>query len=346
MISRVFIDNFKALRNFSFEIASISVVLIDGEAGSGKSSFCGALSFLREVALGFGSVDHIAQAYLSSLPVNGRITTFEIDFSVEGVSYQYVLRILYDRVRSEFVVENESVMCGNELRCSRAGNTATICGAGQMPFTYAIDIRTVMLATASGVNVRDPLFVVRRYLSGLSVIAPYAQLMHSDFAYPPSWVLNATGSNLPNWFAWMVQNSQAIQSLVDERIRRFIPNAVSIRLIHNAQGVLMLALQRMNAGCAYDVAFSALSSTERLKSFFAIFCAYLQSCPSCMVVMDDVLRGLDKSSRLFIVEDLIRQIETKGQLLVVSGSDDVDSLLRQNPKVKFTAGMLPRYERC
>ena len=342
MITQVYIDNFNGLRNFVLDLAGRPFVLASGNAGSGKSAFCKALLCLRDLAIGSGTVGEVAKSRISLLPAGGLQTTLRMSFLESGDSYEYLLSFSYDRSRGEFLVEKEYVNRNGQMCANREENLAKVWQAGAMPMTFALDKRTSLLTTASGVLVEDPLFVVKRYLSGMLVLAPVAELMNVDSVVPETWMLQGNGGNLPNWYAWANRVNAGLRDIADGYVKRYVADAVGVEVVTDVNGMMMFALRRLDSALqVYDVPLSALSSSEKLSVFFAVLMAYRTVYASSVVVVDDVSVMVQQDMRMKIAEDLRDTAGIGKQVVLFSTDAAVNASVWNSDKFRFVRNRSP-----
>lgn len=343
MITSIYINNFQGLKDFSFNPEMCVFLLASGETGSGKSACCKALSFLRDLAIGAGGIGDSARMYTSLLPSNGA-TTLCIEFLDNNNTYEYRLVFRYDWNKKEFVIEKEFVSCNKRIYANREENVATVWGAGSMPNTYALDRRTLLLSTASGIFVEDPIFVTKNFLSRLIVLAPASIIMRADNVYPENWLLMQDGSNLPNWSTWVYKHNANAKNLANLYIRRYLNNpGASIEMTNDCNGLPVLVLRRFNASSqAYDVLFSALSATEKLATFFSVLTAFRQIVSKSVFVIDDVWGAMQMQTRGKVVEDLRDTSNTNHQTLLFSTDESVNLANNDCVKFRFVRGNSPR----
>lgn len=344
MIGRVYINNFNGLQNFVLDLAGRPFVLASGSAGSGKSAFCRALAFLRDLAIGSGALSDVARCSVSLLPAGGLLTTFGISFLEAGHNYIYQLSFSFDRGRGEFLVDKEYVNADNALCANREENVATVWGNGVAPVTFALDRRTLLLSTASGIRGDDPLFVVKRYLSRILSLAPVAELMNVDSVMPESWMLQGNGVNLPNWYAWANRANAGFKGLVDGYVKRYVEDAVCVEVVNDVNGMMMLVLRRLNSASQfYDVPLSALSSSEKVSLFFAVLMAFRTVWPNNVVVVDDVLSAVQQNVRVKIAEDLHNVTGVGKQVVLFSSDSEVNRALFDSSKFRFVRSRSPEF---
>lgn len=344
MISSVHIDNFSGLRNFVLDLAGRPFVLASGNAGSGKSAFCKALLFLRDLAIGSGTVGEVANWRVSLLPAGGLQTTLRMSFWESGAIYEYLLSFSYDRGRGEFLVEKEYVNCNGQMCANREENLATVWRVGAMPMTFALDKRTLLLSTASGVLADDPLFAVKRYLSRMFVLAPVAEMMNVDYVLPETWILQGNGGNLPSWYGWACRNLTGFKDGANGYVRRYVSDAIGVEVPNDFHGMSYLALRRSDFAASWrDIPFSALSSSEKLSVFFASLMAFRTLYPSSVVVVDDVIGGMQQDTRMKIVEDLHDTAGIGKQVVLFSTDAAVNASVWNSDKFRFVRNRSPEF---
>lgn len=109
MLSRIFVDNFRALVNFELRAARLSLLL--GENGSGKTTLLDVLGGLRDfIVLGRTTTELFA--YTRTKWEVREIQRFELDFQTSGGTYRYLLEIHH--VMEQPVIRSESVSFDNE----------------------------------------------------------------------------------------------------------------------------------------------------------------------------------------------------------------------------------------
>jgi predicted ATPase len=115
MISRIYVDNYKALVNFQLPLERMNVFL--GANGSGKTTVFETINLVRQLLQGAPlEANHRSLTRWDSRNVQ----TFQIDTTIEGRSYRYTLEVEVDRETQKHRIKSEDLLYEGERPLFRA----------------------------------------------------------------------------------------------------------------------------------------------------------------------------------------------------------------------------------
>ena len=107
MVKRIYIDNYKAFSNFSFEPQNVQ--LIYGGNGSGKTSLFEALNLLRGFVVAGLRTDEVFHDWTLTRWDRRAIQTFEIEVQGNGGHFTYRLELHFMATGGNAAVHLESL---------------------------------------------------------------------------------------------------------------------------------------------------------------------------------------------------------------------------------------------
>ncbi len=105
MLKRLYVDNFKCLVNFDFQVQPIQLIL--GLNGSGKSTAFDVLALIRDFVNGEGKASELFLTSALTRWQQRDVQTFEIEVEGNGGTYRYRLEIEHQRVGRQCRIRTE-----------------------------------------------------------------------------------------------------------------------------------------------------------------------------------------------------------------------------------------------
>ena len=111
MLRKIYVDNFKCLSNFEWNLGNLSVLF--GENGSGKTSVMDAIRAIRDLICGKSVSEIFSQRTLTRWQKNN-IQTFSIELEKDNELFTYTLIIEYSEDHSKVRIQSETLSVGGQ----------------------------------------------------------------------------------------------------------------------------------------------------------------------------------------------------------------------------------------
>lgn len=231
MLTRVYVDNYRCLVNFSCTLGARQLIL--GSNGSGKSTLFEVLALLRDFCIRGEAADRESsparfvgdsRTGWQSVPEQ----TFELDVSGNGGTYQ--LRLIIDSWGSPErprVLKEEVTFSGRPIFRFEKGEVHLFNDHFQDKVQYPFDWHRSALATIAERKDNTTLSWFKRWLGGLLVLSPDPRRMSgvaAQEAKNPDQYL----SNFADWYRHLRQETEDYDYIKD--LREVIEGLITMRL--------------------------------------------------------------------------------------------------------------------
>jgi len=270
MISRLYANNFRCL--VAFEATFKPFTVLCGPNGAGKSSVFDALFLVRSLAtgdsaLGPGGVNSLEFTNWidrATDEVRIGIQEFEIDFSVDGHEFGYMLHIEQAANELSPRIIRERGTCDRRELFDRDLEGVRFHKATGIQKGFPLDWRQAALGSIQPAADRREIELLQRAMAELLILRPIPHPIEAESkgeSPRPDRYLQ----NLPSWFRSLYQEQEWIDDLRDT-LRGVWPDFVAFRLID--VGLQTKALQlRFDSTLGRDAGtlfFSQLSDGEKI----------------------------------------------------------------------------------
>ncbi|HWZ42071.1 MAG TPA: ATP-binding protein [Candidatus Saccharimonadales bacterium] len=316
MLTRIYIDNFRCFVNFEYKPARQQLIL--GANGSGKSSLLDALIFLRRVVLFGKDPERLEILSRRTRWMDLPNQTFELEASVNGVSYIY--RLVIDsygnptraRVQSESLKSNGKLIFRFE-----DGRVHLFDDQLQQVVAYPFDPHRSAIATISEERVNQSLAQFKQWFSQLVcirinpfLIGHQAKREHDR----PFFDL----SNFGAWYRHLVLAEPEENAKLRESLRAALDDFAFLKLERAGDAYLLLAEFARGKSPGVDLRFDELSDGQRcLICLYSILHFVLAKGRTAILDEPDNFISLREIQPwLNAVSDTIS--ESRGQIIIVS----------------------------
>ena len=173
MIQRLYVHNFRCLENFELNLTGKPSALLIGKNGAGKSTVGFALETLQRIARGTNRVGQLLKPKdltrnRAEIPMR-----FELEVKIGGELYQYILVLeLPEGFKELRVREEKLVVAGKPIYSREVAQVDLAKTAKESAAKFLVDWHLVALPVIQEQSEKDPLFIFKRWLSQLLILAP------------------------------------------------------------------------------------------------------------------------------------------------------------------------------
>ncbi len=265
MITRLYANNFRCL--VAFEVKFDSFGVLCGPNGAGKSSVFDALGLLRDLGTGNGVLGGTGKQDVPRLELtnwlDSRIQEFELDLSVDGNSYEYVLHLEQTAEFEKPRVILEKALCDKQTLFERDLDGVRFEKADGTQANFPLDWRQAALAAIEprGANI-GRLAPLQEEIAKLLILRPNPRSMEIESkaeARHPDLSL----SNLTSWYRSLALEQEWTDALRDS-LQDVWPDFRSFKQVDVGLNAKALQLKfETEAGKPVHLDFGQLSDGER-----------------------------------------------------------------------------------
>ncbi len=265
MITRLYANNFRCLVAFKATFESFGVLC--GPNGAGKSSVFDALGLLRDLGTGNGVLGGTGEQDVPRLELtnwlDSKIQEFELDLSVDGHAFEYVLHLEQTAEFEKPRVKYEKALCDKHTLFERDLEGVRFEKADGSQASFPLDWRQAALAAIEprGVNI-SKLALLQEEIAKLVILRPNPRNMEPESkaeARHPDLSL----SNLTSWYRSLSQEQEWTDALRDS-LQDVWPDFRSFKQVDVGLNAKALQLKfETETGKPVHLNFGQLSDGER-----------------------------------------------------------------------------------
>ena len=297
-------------------------MLLIGKNGAGKSSIRQALELLQKIARGVNRVgdlfdEEVVTAFAFSEQGNpSSASRFELEVELSGRQYVYKLGLERPETFREHRVFEESLDCDQKEVFSR--NLAKVNFLRQGSTTsFQIDWHLVGLPIIQESSEKDPLFIFKRWLGRMILLAPRPYGMVSD-SDRETLLPESGGENFAAWFAGLMAESPAAWTDISQYLKGPLPDVMDLKnpLVGRTTRSLEVHFQRN--GQSFKLPFHLLSDGEKCYFLAAVVLAAKKAYGPLFCYWDEADAHLSLSEIGQFLLFLRRAFQGGSQLLITS----------------------------
>lgn len=265
MITRLHVNNFRCLVNFTAEFDSFAVLC--GPNGSGKSSVFDALRLLRNLGTGEGVLGGTGEQDVPRLEftdwLDSKVEEFELSLRVNGQAFRYVLHMEQTADHEKPRIIKEQVDCDGEIVFQRGLHGVEFPKANGTHASFPLDWRQTALAVIQPRSDKlAKLELLKEEVAKLLILRPNPRGMEQESkaeARHPDLSI----SNLTSWYRSLAQEQEWTDALRDA-LQQVWQDFRSFKLVDAGTNTKVLQLRfESESGKPTLLPFEQLSDGER-----------------------------------------------------------------------------------
>lgn len=318
MIQRLYIHNFRCLENFDLNLADKPSALLIGKNGSGKSTVGYALEVLQKIARGTNRVGQLVKPRDLTRGRTDLPMRLELEVEIGDETYQFTLALELPEGFKELRVREEKLTVGGKTIYSRQVSQVDLAKtSSESAAKFLVDWHLVALPVIQEQSEKDPLFLFKRWLSQMLILAPIPSLISGESSgedlLPDREVKNAG-----NWFAGLISYSPASYASIEKYLKSILPDLWDIRNPIIAADSRSMQIQfRANEG-SLILPFGDLSDGEKCFFISSLVLAANESYGPIFCFWDEPDNYLSLDEVGHFILELRRTFFPAGQLLMTS----------------------------
>jgi len=327
MLKRIYVDNFACLVNFELRLGGLNLLL--GANGSGKSTVFEVIRRLQDFLLGDSRVHAVFPATdLTRWQTLGK-QRFELELTVDGAEYAYLLLIEHDADRRKMRVLEEALsLNGNPLFACREGMAQLYRDDYSQGPQYPFDWTLSALGTLHERPDNKKLTAFKKALAKLVVVRPMPCLMAPESRREQER-LTSRMENFVSWYRHLAQEHMGAMVGLLGALQSVLPGFDSLSLKESGEEsrALKVLFARPSGGKPLVFDFSELSDGQKmLVALYALTCGLKGEGVSLLIDEPDNFLALREIQPwLSQLSDAVG--ETLGQVVLISHHPEIINYL-------------------
>lgn len=267
MVTRLYVDNFKTLSNFTLELGPIRLLI--GRNGTGKSSVLEVLGGLRRFVVGREDVGDVFRSTSRTRWDKRQAQRFELDLEGGGETFRYVLEVSHDLPRGGCRVYRESLHSGTGPLYEAGLGEGDLFQARLFRDDHSEGPQLLSDGIRSGVGVlqarHDNLKIARfrELIAAIQIAMPDPWSME-DSSEREEPELSKGLANFASWFRHVSQEFPGRLESVFRDLRQVIPGFSELRLTQAGESTRVLKMEFRSGESRYSLDWLELSEGQRL----------------------------------------------------------------------------------
>ena len=263
MIDRLYVQNFRCLESVTFEFAGQSSILIIGKNGVGKSSARQSLALLQQICRGTNATGRLLSVSDFSQQLVDRPMRFEVDLTLDGKRFQYVVAFEWPAGFEEPRILDENMAVDGQSIFARHHSDVTLASGSKFGLSWHVCALPVIEERQGSRTIQ----ALKAYLAGMILVAPTPALM-TGYAAEPSGSLEHDASNFAACLRALLGQKPAAYGAFDRYVKDVMPDFSSIENVdRGGSGTqLVVRFDSPDSTRSLSLEFDSLSDGE--KCFF------------------------------------------------------------------------------
>jgi predicted ATPase len=320
VIKRLYVHNFRCLENFELPVSGLSSALLIGENGSGKTTVGLALEILQKIARGTNRVGDIVKPKDFTRGRTDVPMRFEIEVELEAKTYGYVIAFEFPEGFKELrVLEEKLTVDGTPVYTRDVAQVYLAKTHQEKEAKFLLDWHLVALPVVQQQSKKDPLFVLKQWLSRTLLLRPMPSLIvgrsdSKDETLQPSPQV----TNFGGWFSGLLASAPAAYTRIDEHLRPVMPDLKDIKNPVTGGDSRSLLVQFSNDQGSISLPFEDLSDGEKCFMICALVLAANEAYGPLLCFWDEPDNFLAPSEVQHFVMALRKAFQARGQFIATS----------------------------
>lgn len=326
MLRRLYAHNFRCLENFEFKVDSITSALLIGKNGSGKSTLARVLKIFQGIGRGATRVGELVKPADFTLGRTDIPMRFEIEVSLGGRLFHYVLALeLPERFRELRVLEErlevdgEPIYSRQQAQVSLRLNTPHK-GEANLDIDW-IDRNVLALPLIQDPTAAGVLTQWRQWLAHMVILAPVPQLMTGE-SQGESLAPLENGGNFAEWLTGLLAQYPSAYNTIYEYLKQAMPDIGEFKNTPLGKDTKTLVVRFDSDNARFEPNFDDLSDGEKCLFLCAVVLASNKAYGPIFVFWDEPDNYLALSEVGHFIMALRRGFDKGGQILVTSHNEE------------------------
>lgn len=322
VIQRLYVHNYRCLENFELKLGAKPSVLLIGKNGAGKSTVGSALELLQAIARGTNRIGLLVKPKDLTRNRSELTMRFELEVMLDKNLYKYVLALELPEDFRELRVREESLLVSGKPVFSREVAQVELSRtAKDAAARFMVDWHLIALPIIQEQSESDPIFIFKRWLSQILILAPIPSLISGDSTgealFPERDV-----KNVGEWFAGLIAHSPASYAQIDKYLKSILPDLWDIKNPIIAAEARSIQVQFRAVQDSLVLPFADLSDGEKCFFISALVLAANESYGPIFCFWDEPDNYLSIDEVGHFIATLRRSFESGGQILVTSHNSE------------------------
>ena len=320
MLTRLYANNFRCLKNFELNTKDLSCLLIIGSNGSGKTTASDVLEKFQRIGRGVSRVGELVSPREFSYGITGDPMRFELTARIESHLYTYQLALeLPDDFRELRILEEELHYDGDILYSRKQAQVNLSLMNSDAKFL--VDWHLVALPVIQVSSENDPVRKFRDWLARMIILSPCPYEM-SGASDGRTLEPHKRGSNFGNWFTGLLARYPAAYREIDEQLRSIMPDISDIYIEATGTNSTNINVRFSKENSYFPIEFNKLSDGEKCFFLLATTIAAAKYYGPLLCFWDEPDNFLSLAEVGHFIVSLRRQFSRSGQFIATSHNEE------------------------
>lgn len=330
MIKRFYVNNFRCFENFELVLETLPSSLLIGKNGTGKSTVGHVLQIFQSIARGFNRTSDLAEISDFTRNRSDSPMRFELEARLKETDYKYVLVLELPTHFKELRIQEERFeVSGTPIFTRQEAQVSLHRSHGRNAAEFWIDWHTVALPIIQEQSSEDPLYVFRKWLAQMIILAPIPKLIYGESS-GKTLQPHRDGTNFANWLNGLLEAYPGAYSEIFAHLQKVLPDLTDFYHESTGKESKSLLVRFNNDTNQLRVPFDLLSDGEKCFFINAVAIATMKYFGPLFCFWDEPDAFLALSEIRHFVMDLRRLVKSKCQILMTSHSPETIRSFSEN----------------
>lgn len=282
MLKKIYINNFKCLQNFEFNMDELNSAFLLGKNGSGKTTIFDVVEIFQKIGKGETSLKEMISVDSFSFSDTKLPIEFEITVEIDNKIFIYELSIEFPPHFHDPKIRNESLTVKNTSVFKRDGGQASIKDAKE----FLLDWHHVGLPLIMVRSEQDPLAIFRNWLKNIIILSPSPSYFNK-ISKTESSTLRRGAENIIDWARWLLSENPSLYVVIYDFLKFRMPDLEMFKFENIGSDDRELLFIFKEDLTKYTLKFHQLSDGEKIFFLGAVVIAAQKNNPNLLCLWDE-----------------------------------------------------------
>lgn len=282
MLKKIYINNYKCLQNFEFNIEELNSAFLLGKNGSGKTTLFEVFEIFQMIGRGRTSLSEMIGIDSFSFSDTKLPIEFEITVEIDNKKFIYELSIEFPSHFHAPKIRNESLVVQNTAVFKRDGGQTYIKEIKE----FLLDWHHVGLPLIMVRSENDPLSIFRNWLKNIIILSP-CPAFFNKISKAESSTLLRDAKNIIDWARWLLSENPSLYIVISDFLKFRMPDLEMFKFENIGSDDRELSFIFKEELTKYPIKFHQLSDGEKIFFLGAIVIAAQKNNPHLLCLWDE-----------------------------------------------------------
>lgn len=282
MLKRLYVNNFKCLQNFEFNVKELHSALLLGKNGSGKTTIFEVVEIFQKIGQGMTSLQHFFSDVNIGFGNRNLPIQLEIDVEIGGKKFNYRLIVEFpERFLCPKIKKEELTVEGMSIFDRDGGQTSL-----NEKAHFVLDWHHIGLPLVSVSSNEHPINIFREWLRNIIILSPIPRHFHV-LSKNESTTLLRDGENVIDWARWLLSLNPSLYMVMFDFLKNRMPDIDMFKFEHIGRDDRRLIFIFRDSSSIVSLAFEQLSDGEKALFLAATLRAAQKNNPYMLCLWDE-----------------------------------------------------------